>query len=303
MSSVRPGSPAGLAAAARGHACAPVGLVDHPVPAVRFYGKRRTDGPTPLIVHFHGGAFVSGSLDSGGKVANLLAAAGAVVLSVDYPLAPTRPFPAAAEAGYAVLEWAYRNRRLLGGKQSPLFVAGEEAGGNIAAAVALMARDRGGPELAGQILLSPMLDACMGTASMRAAHASPDATRWADGWKQYLPCYCDAGHPYAAPLVNTRLTGLAPMLLLTSRDDPLRDEAAHYARRARQAGVLVTQAIVAQASDWPAALAGQPDAAAAWDDEVRAQVFTFLLTHPAGTASVVRPSASGTTARGGASRP
>ncbi|MFC4277567.1 alpha/beta hydrolase [Achromobacter aloeverae] len=300
MSSPRPEALAGVDAAACGRIAAD--LPDPPSPAVRFYGRRRADGPTPLIVHFHGGAFNSGSLDSGGKVGALLAAAGAVVLSVDYPLAPEHPFPAAAEAGHAVLEWAHRHRRLLGGRGSPLFVAGEEAGGNIAAATALMARDRGGPELAGQILLSPMLDACMGTASMRDAHASPQATHWADGWKQYLPCYCDASHPYAAPLVNTRLAGLAPMLLLTARDDPLRDEVAHYARRARQAGVRVTQAVVAGARDWPAALAGAAGAPAAWDDEVLAQVFTFLITHPPGTASAARPSPASATTRSGAAR-
>ncbi|OZI32596.1 hypothetical protein CAL29_30990 [Bordetella genomosp. 10] len=300
MSCPRPGARAGVDAASGGRV--PADLPDRPAPAVRFYGRRRADGPTPLIVHFHGGAFTSGSLDSGGKVGALLAGAGAVALSVDYPLAPAHPFPAAAEAGYAVLEWAYRNRRLLGGRDSPLFVAGEEAGGNIAAAVALMARDRGGPPLAGQILLSPMLDACMGTASMREAHASPQAAHWADGWKQYLPCYCDAGHPYAAPLVNTRLAGLAPMLLLTARGDPLRDEAAHYARRARQAGVRVTHTVVAGAGDWPGALAGAAGAPAAWDDEVLAQVFTFLVTHPSGAASAARTSSSPAAARSGAWR-
>ncbi|ALM85489.1 alpha/beta hydrolase [Bordetella sp. N] len=300
MSFSAPAPRAGLDAATCGRV--PADLPDHPAPSVRFYGRRRSDGPTPIIVHFHGGAFNSGSLDSGGKVGSLLAAAGAVVLSVDYPLAPAHPFPAAAEAGYAVLEWAQRNRRLLGGRGSPLLVAGEEAGGNIAAAVALMARDRGGPELAGQILLSPMLDACMGTASMRDAHASEQATLWADGWKQYLPCYCDAGHPYAAPLVNTRLGGLAPMLLLTARDDPLRDEAVHYARRVRQAGVRVTQAIVAGATDWPAALIGAAGVPAEWDDEVLAQVFTFLLTHPSGAVSVARSSAPAAMVRSSTAR-
>ncbi|WP_233235927.1 alpha/beta hydrolase [Bordetella sp. LUAb4] len=297
MSSLHQGTRPGLDAAACGRI--PADLPDHPAPAVRFYGRRRADGPTPLIVHFHGGAFTSGSLDSGGKVGTLLSGAGAVVLSVDYPLAPAHPFPAAAEAGYAVLQWAHRNRRLLGGRGSALFVAGEEAGGNIAAAVALMARDRGGPELAGQILLSPMLDACMGTASMRDAHASQQAARWADGWKQYLPCYCDAAHPYAAPLVNTRLAGLAPMLLLTARDDPLRDEAVHYARRVRQAGVGVTQAIIAGATDWPDALTGEAGKPAAWDDEVLAQVFTFLITHPPGGVSATRSNEAAAIIRSG----
>lgn len=252
-----------------------------PVPAVRFYGRRRADGPVPIIVHFHGGAFVSGSLDDGGLVGSLLASAGAVVLSVDYPLAPGYPFPAAAEAGYAVLKWAHHNRRMLGGKDSALFLAGEEAGGNIAAAVALMARDRQGPEVAGQILLSPMLDASMATASMRSAHDSPAVRKWSAGWRQYLPCVCDASHPYATPSAGTRLANLAPMLLLTARDDPLRDEARTYSRRLRGAGVRVSEAVVASAKGWPGALSGQAGAQAPWIDEVLAQLFTFLVTSPA----------------------
>jgi acetyl esterase len=253
---------------------------DLPAPAVRFYGRRRPDGPVPVIVHFHGGAFVSGSLDDGGMVGSLLAAAGAVVLSVDYPLAPGYPFPAAAEAGYAVLKWAYRNRHLLGGKGSTLFLAGEEAGGNIAAAIALMARDRQGPEVAGQILLSPMLDASMATASMRSAHDSAAVRKWSAGWRQYLPCVCDASHPYATPSAGTRLANLAPMLLLTARDDPLRDEARTYAHRLRSAGVRVSDAVVAGASGWPDALSGPAGMQAPWADEVLAQLFTFLVTSP-----------------------
>lgn len=255
-------------------------LADQPAPSVRFYGRRRAAGPVPLIVHFHGGAFVSGSLDSGGLVSGLLNAAGAVVISVDYPLAPRHPFPAAAEAGYAVLSWAHRNRRRLGGEGigSGLFLAGEEAGGNIAAAVALMARDRRGPALAGQILLSPMLDATMGTASLRSANAGPAGCKWADGWQQYLDCACDASHPYAAPAAVTRLAGLPPTLLLTARDDPMRDEGREYARRLRAAGVTVTESMLAGTTGWPDTLSGAAGAPAPWTDKVLAQLFTFLVS-------------------------
>ena len=95
-------------------------------------------------------------------------------------------------------------------KHAPLYVAGEEAGGNLAAALALMARDRRGPALAGQILFSPMLDACLGTYSLREADAGPVGCRWADGWADYLGSPDKAAHPYAAPLNASRLAGARP---------------------------------------------------------------------------------------------
>ena len=104
----------------------------------RIYGRRSGPGPTPLVLHFHGGAFVAGTLDSGAVVATLLAQARSVVVSLEYPLAPAHPFPQAAEAGYAALSWIYRNRKRLGGVGAAVLVAGEEAGGNLAAAVGLM---------------------------------------------------------------------------------------------------------------------------------------------------------------------
>jgi acetyl esterase/lipase len=91
------------------------------------------------------------------------------VVSLAYPLAPEHPFPQPIEVGYAVLQWLYKHRVKMAGKGAPLFLAGEEAGGNLAAAVAVISRDRGHPPLAGQILVSPMLDPCTGTASQREA--------------------------------------------------------------------------------------------------------------------------------------
>ena len=137
--------------------------------ALRRYGGGRRHEGLPLVLHFHAGAFIAGSLDEGATVAGLLADAGALVLSLDYPLAPAHPFPQAIQAGYDALAWADQHRRRLATARAPIYVAGEEAGGNLAAAVAMVARDRAGPELAGQILLSPMLDACVGTASQRDA--------------------------------------------------------------------------------------------------------------------------------------
>src|SRR5262245_6279253 len=99
---------------------------------VRVYGERPHAGAAPLVLHFHGGHFDAGDLDSGQVVAQMLADAGAVVASVDYPLAPDHPFPAAAEAGHDVLMWLHKHRASLAGAGAALWVAGEEAGGNLA---------------------------------------------------------------------------------------------------------------------------------------------------------------------------
>lgn len=219
--------------------------------AARLYGSRSPAGSAPLVVHLHGGAFVSGTLECGSTIARLLAQAGAIVVSLEYPLAPASPFPQAAEAGHAALLWVHRHRAKLAGSGARLFVAGEEAGGNLAAAVALMSRDRQRPELAGQILLSPMLDPCLGTASLRRAEAGPVGCRWADGWRRYLCRAADAEHPYAAPASSVRLAGLPPTLLITANDDPMRDETRTFAQRLREAMVVVHEVVLPTATGWP----------------------------------------------------
>jgi len=246
---------------------------------VRIYGHRSAmavAGPTPLVVHFHGGAFVAGSLDTGSCIARLLAQAGAVVLSIDYPLAPAQPFPQAVEAGYAALVWAWKTRLKLVGKGAPVFVAGEEAGGNLAAAVALMARDQQQPALAGQILLSPMLDPCMGSASLRRAEAGSVGCPWADGWHHYLSRLDQACHPYAAPGNVLRLSALPPTLLLTAQDDPMRDESLAYANRLRGAGRLVHAAVLPGPTGWPGSYLQPASHQSAWAPAVQQQVFGFF---------------------------
>lgn len=246
---------------------------------VRFYGRRRAVGVSPLVVHFHGGAFVGGSLEGGSCVAHMLADAGAVIMSLDYPLAPAHPFPEAVEAGYAALLWAWKARHKLAGHEAAVFVAGEEAGGNIAAAVSLMARDRQELALAGQILLSPMLDPCLATASLRDAEAGPVGCVWADGWHQYLARLQDAGHPYAAPGSALRLAGLPPTLLLTAEDDPLRDETLAYAERLRAAGLTVHDAVLPMTTGWPSSYQQSVSSDAAWAPAVRQQLTDFFRQH------------------------
>lgn len=224
----------------------------------RLYAPAEIHADAGLVLHLHGGAFSSGSLAEGEAVATALAEAGAVVISIDYPLAPAHRFPEALEVAYAALRTLDRNRARFASKHAPLYVAGEEAGGNLAAALAMMARDRRGPALAGQILFSPMLDACLGTYSLRTAEAGAVGCRWADGWAGYLGTADKAAHPYAAPLNASRLAGLAPALLMSSQDDPMRDEVANYARRLRAAGVIVHHHVQPGPTQWPDAYAGAP---------------------------------------------
>ena len=220
----------------------------------RVYGQRPRGETVPLVLHFHGGTFVCGNLDNGRNVARLLAGAGAVVVSVAYPLAPESPFPEPIEVGYAALEWLYKQRVKLGGKGARVYLAGEEAGGNIAAGVALVARDRGHPPLGGQILLSPMLDPCAGTLSLREASVGNVPCRWAQGWQEYLNRPMNATHPYAVPADSLRLAELAPTLVLVGEDDAMRDEAMTFAGRLRAAGIEVTSSVLPGAANWPKAL-------------------------------------------------
>lgn len=262
-----------------------VGLPGRPEATVRVYGACGADcGDAPLVIHFHAGEFTRGTLDDGATIAGLIAATGAVVASVDYPLAPAHPFPHAAEVGHAVLAWAERQRRRLGARDRRLYVAGEEAGGNIATAVSMMARDRGGPDLAGAILLSPMLDVCVATASHRIAHNGPVGCPWANGWRAYLSRADDAIHPYAAPSNSVRLAGLPRTLLVTSVDDPQRDETKAFAKKLRAAGVPAEVEVLATPTGWPRSYL-TPSPSAPWSEPLRARVLSFLQTDSPGSAT------------------
>lgn len=225
---------------------------------VRVYGAKGAVRSAPVVLQLHGGAFTGGSLESGAEVAEMLAAAGAVVVSADYPVGPDHPFPDPLKAVYEAMVWADGARARLSGKSSKLYVAGAEAGGNLAAALAMMARDQQFPALSGQILISPMLDANLATCSLRMADAGPVGCKWADGWHAYLGSADKAGHPYAAPLSASRLAGLAPALVITADDDPLRDEALSYARRLREAGVAAREHVVPAPTGWPCTIDEAP---------------------------------------------
>jgi acetyl esterase/lipase len=207
---------------------------------VRIYRPKGAASPRPLLVYFHGGAFCMGDLES--EHARCLQICGELafpVVSVDYRLAPEHPFPAGAEDCYAALVWSARHAAELGGDAARIAVGGSSAGGGLAAGVALMARDRGGPALAFQLLIYPVLDDRMQTRSMREFADTPiwDRPNSEQMWRHYLGGRPGEVSPYAAPARAERLEGLAPAYLMTAEFDPLRDEGIEYAARLLQAGV------------------------------------------------------------------
>lgn len=242
----------------------------------------------PLVLYLRGGAFQQCCDPAGRMVAGLLADAGAVTVFPIYPTGREHPFPAALETMFGLLQALYRERGRYASRASRLFVAGEEAGGNLAAALAMMARDRCGPPLAGQILLAPMLDPGMATCSIRRAEAGPVGCKWADGWHDYLGSPEKALHPYAAPVNASRLAGLPPALILTAEDDPMRDESLAYAARLRASGVAVQDLVLSVPTGWPDTLGRQASPGPAWSGAVRA-AFVAYFTDGATTAPSAHP--------------
>jgi acetyl esterase len=227
------GSPAEVAAVDDRTIPGPAG--DLPVRVYTPHGQP----PFPIVVWFHGGGWVVGTLDTYDPVCRALAAAvPAVVVAVDYRLAPEHRYPAAAEDAYAATLWASRNAAELGGSQQRLAVAGDSAGGNLAAVVALGARDRGGPAIGFQLLIYPITNHAMDTASYRE-HAdgyqlTAAGMRWY--WDHYLGG-ADGGAADASPLRAAFFGDLPPALVITAEHDVLRDEGEAYAARLRAAGV------------------------------------------------------------------
>lgn len=200
-------------------------------------------GPFPALVYFHGGGWVIGDLDTHQSPCCALAnAAGCVVIAVDYRRAPEHKFPAAAEDCYAATLWASKNASALGIDPHRIAVGGDSSGGNLAAVVSLMARDRRGFAPTFQLLIYPVMDCHFETRSYQenatGYHLTRDAMIYY--WRQYLSKDADANNPYASPLRASDLHGLPPALVLTAEYDPLRDEGQAYAARLKDAGVPVT---------------------------------------------------------------
>jgi acetyl esterase len=193
-------------------------------------------GPVPTIVYYHGGGHVIGSLDTHDFVArNLCAGAEALVASVDYRMGPEHKFPAAVEDSFAALEWVHANAAELGADPQRLGVHGDSAGANLAAVVALIARDAGRPPLRLQSLVYPVADYTMSTPSYdKFATGCGILTREAMAWfrQHYLRGPADAEDWRASPIKASSLAGVAPAIVITAECDVLHDEGRGYARPA-----------------------------------------------------------------------
>jgi acetyl esterase len=215
------------------------------VPARLYVPKqlRKKGGLAPCLVFFHGGGWVIGNLDTHDVVCRMLAVEGElIVISVDYRLAPEHKFPAAIDDAITSTKWVAANAETLGVDASRLLVGGDSAGGNLAAVVALAARDGGGPKIAGQVLIYPATDA----ARTHRSHSEPETsillthsvTTWF--YENYLNGAADVDDWRASPARAKTLKGLPQAYVLTAGADPLRDEGDEYAARLKEAGVSVT---------------------------------------------------------------
>ncbi len=199
-------------------------------------------GPLPVLVYFHGGGWVLGDLETHDSTCRTLAnAAGCIVMAVDYRLAPEHKFPAAPEDCYAATKWVVLNAASFGGDPTRIAVGGDSAGGNLTAAVALMAADRGAPTLVYQLLIYPVTNYAFDTPSYRENAdgylLTREAMQWF--WGHHLANENDGQNAYASPLRARDCRRVPPALVITAEFDPLRDEGEAYAARLREAGVPV----------------------------------------------------------------
>lgn len=197
-------------------------------------------GPLPVVVYFHGGGWVLYELDTFNPVCRDLAnAAAAIVVAVAYRLAPEHPFPAAVDDAFATVCWVAEHAAEIGGDGTRIAVAGDSAGGNLSAVTALRCRDEDGPTLAFAVIINPVTDGDLDTASYHefaeGMFLTRDQMRWY--WDHYLPDPAARAHPWASPLRAATLAGLPPAIVYTAEHDPLRDEGEAFAARLAEAGV------------------------------------------------------------------
>ncbi len=197
----------------------------------------------PVLIYLHGGGFTFGSLDNCDTLCSHFArTVGCLVVSVDYRLAPRHKFPVGVEDAYAAALWTAQNAERINGDAARISIGGQSSGGNFAAAVCLMAKDRGGPHLIFQLLAYPSTNlATLETDSYRTFAKGYGLTKFHAQWfcKQYLAQPGDGAHPYASPLLAPDLGNLPPALVLTGEYDVLRDDGEAYAKRLKDEGVEV----------------------------------------------------------------
>ena len=211
---------------------------DGEIPVRVYRPVRSAAGPRPLVVYYHGGGFVFGYLRMGDWLCGeVVSRVGAVVVSVDYRLAPVHRFPAAVEDSYAALSWAAANSAGEVGAGGPLGVMGESAGGTLSAVMCLIARERGGPAISHQALLYPATDMMAERENVQMPFLSSD--EMAAYRRMYLGPDGDPANPWASPLLAKDHEGLPPALIQVAEHDPLRDDGMRYAAALRAAGVPV----------------------------------------------------------------
>lgn len=220
--------------------------------------------PLPIVLYFHGGGFVKGSLADADAAAHALARRiPAWVVSVGYSLSPTYPFPVALEDGYLAARWAIEHATAHDADSRRMGIAGHDAGGNLATCIAAMARDRGGIALQAQALLAPLLDPSMTRTADERYVTQTDLclSECAACYRAYLPECAMRLHPYAAPLESRRLKGLPAALIASAQNDLLHIEAEKYA------SVLIAAGVPTQVTRYPNASHGDlSHHAAALDD-------------------------------------
>jgi acetyl esterase len=230
-----------------GHVEPVAGVVEREIPGpagpqrIRIY-QPDAPGPWPVLVYFFGGGWSLGTLDTCDGVCRMLTnAAGCATVAVSYRLAPEHKFPAAVEDSYSGAAWVVEHAADIGADPARVAVGGDSSGGNLTAAVTLLAAQRGGPRFAHQLLVYPNTDYQAGTPSMRDCNDqnffNPKAVEWY--WGLYLASPEDGANPLASPLRAPDLRGLPPATVITAEFDPLRDEGERYAQRLAEAGVPV----------------------------------------------------------------
>ncbi len=219
-----------------------ISIEDQPSIPVRIYTPQEPQQPLPILVFYHGGGMVIGTLDSYDTLCRQLAKqANYIVVSVDYRLAPEHKFPAAVEDAYAALVWAYNNAQTIGGNPDSIVVGGDSAGGNLAAVSAIIARDNQTMSLQAQLLIYPATAPKADSASQLSFAEGYFLERETILWfhNSYIRNDLDRNDYRYAPLIAPSLSQLPPALVIVAGYDPLRDEGAAYAQRLQDSGVEV----------------------------------------------------------------